>query len=271
MQVKTSAKLSAFEGRLLSWAQMTGTVCADNKQISRALRFAPVQSSDLLSRMNRRGLIGQLRRGLYLLPQKLPPGGVWQPPVDLAIWFFLKDKKASWQETGPSAFNYYGLSEQVANQPVVYNDKFSGKRQFGRLSVVFVKVPAERLGSIVELDLPLDAKVKRQIGSLARIVLDAVYDYTRFGTLPKAYRWIDQRKDDRRFLKELVNLSLRYGNVATNRRIGWLLERIGVAPSLCKPLLKSLKPSTSFIPANPTAPKKGKTNMRWNIVENLDL
>jgi predicted transcriptional regulator of viral defense system len=270
MQIKSSAKLSAFEGRFLSWVQMTGTVCADNKQIGSALRLAPIQSSDLLSRMHRRGLIVQLRRGLYLLPQKLPPGGVWQPSVDLAIWFFLKDKKAAWQETGPSAFNYHGLSEQVANQPVVYNDKFSGKRQFGRLSVVFVKVPAERLGGIVEHDLPSDPKVKRRMGSLARIILDAVYDYSRFGTLPKAYRWIEQRKEDSRFIKELVNLSLRYGNVATNRRIGWLLERIGVAPSLYQALRKSLKPSTSFIPADPTAPKRGKTNMRWNIVENLN-
>jgi len=271
MQVKLSAKLSALEGRLLSWAQMTGAVCADNKQISSVLRFSPVQTNGLLSRMHCRGIIVQLRRGLYLLPQKLPPGGVWQPSVDLAIWFFLKDKKAAWQETGPSAFNYHGLSEQVANQPVVYNDRFSGIRQFGRLSVVFVKVPAERLGSFVELDLPSDPKVKRRMGSLARIILDAVYDHTRFGTLPKAYRWIEQRKNDSRFIKELVNLSLRYGNVATNRRIGWLLERIGVALAFYQPLLKSLKPSTSFIPADPIAPKKGKTNMRWNIVENFNI
>ena len=269
MQAKPSAKLSAFEGRLLSWAQMTGTLCADDKQIGNALRFDPVQCHNVLSKMSRRGLIVQLKRGLYLLPQKLPPGGLWQPSVDLAIWFFLTYKKAMWQETGGTAFNYYGLSEQVANQTVVYNDKISATRKIGRLSVVFIKVSEERLGGVIELDSPSDSKIKRRMGSMARVILDAVYDYSRFGTLPRAYRWMEERKADERFLKELVDLSLRHGNIASLRRIGWFLERLKVNSLIYKPLLKSLKASKSFIPADPTAPKKGKTNMRWAIVENL--
>jgi predicted transcriptional regulator of viral defense system len=220
--------------------------------------------------MNRRGIIVQLQRGLYLLPQKLPPGGRWQPPVELAIWHFLAQKNAQWQETGASAFNHYGLSEQVANQAVVYNDRISATREFGRLSVVFIKVPASRIGGVVELDSPSGAGIKRKMGSLARVVLDAVYDYSRFGTLPRAYRWIKQRADDTKFLKELVGLSLRHGNIASRRRIGWYLEGLAVPTSLYQPLLKTLKPSRSFIPADPTAPKRGKTNMRWNVVENLE-
>ena len=271
MQVKTSTKLSAFEGRLLSWAQMTGTLCANDKQIGNALRFKPIQCQNILSKMSQRGLIIQLQRGLYLLPQKLPPGGLWQPSVDMAVWFFLTNKKASWQETGAAAFNYYGLSEQVANQTIIYNDRISGTRKIGRLSVVFVKVAKSRLGGMVELDMPGDSTIKRRVGSLARVVLDAVYDYTRFGTLPRAYRWIEARKTDKKFLKELVQLSLRYGNIASRRRLGWLLERLKIDLVIYKPLLKSLKPSHSFIPADPTAPKKGKTNARWAIVENLNF
>jgi predicted transcriptional regulator of viral defense system len=271
MQVKTSTKLSAFEGRLLSWAQMTGTLCADDKSIARALRFQPIQCQNILSKMSQRGLIVQLRRGLYLLPQKLPPGGLWQPSADAVVWFFLTNKKASWQETGATVFNYYGLSEQVTNQTTVYNDKISATRKIGRLSVVFVKVAKSRLGGVVELDSPTDSKIKRRVGSLARVVLDAVYDYSRFGTLPRAYRWIEARKADREFLKELVQLSLRCGNIASRRRIGWFLERLEIDLVIYKPLLKSLKPSQSFIPADPTEPKKGKTNTRWAIVENMNF
>jgi predicted transcriptional regulator of viral defense system len=269
MQTKPSTKLSSFEGRILSWAQMTGTLCADNKKIGDALRFQPVQCQNILSKMSRRGLIVQLQRGLYLLPEKLPPGGVWQPPADTAVWFFLTAKKASWQETGAAAFNYYGLSEQVANQTVIYNDKISATRKIGCLRIVFIKVPGLRLGGVVELDSPADAKIKRRVGSLARVVLDAVYDYSRFGTLPRAYRWIEERKADKKFLKELVRLSLRYGNIASLRRIGWFLERLDVSYSIYAPLLKGLKASKSFIPADPTSPKKGRTNPRWAIVENL--
>lgn len=268
MQVKASAKVSSMEGQLLSWAQMTGTQCADSRQIGEALRFDTVQCRNLLDKMNRRGIIVQLKRGLYLLPQKLPPGGKWQPSADMAIWFFMKYRKAQWQETGATAFNYYGLTEQVANQTVIYNDKVSAKRKFGCLSVVFVKVPASRLGGITELDLPAETEIKRKIGTLARVVLDGIYDYSRFGTLPNAYRWIEARKTDEAFLKELVSLCLRFGNIASRRRIGWLLERLAVSPTTYRPLLMSLCPSMSYIPADPSVPKRGKTNMRWNVVGN---
>jgi predicted transcriptional regulator of viral defense system len=268
MQAKASAKVSSMEGQLLSWAQMTGTQCADSRQIGEALRFDTVQCRNLLDKMNRRGIIVQLKRGLYLLPQKLPPGGKWQPSADMAIWFFMKYRNAKWQETGATVFNYYGLTEQVANQTVIYNDKISAKRKFGRLSVVFVKVATSRIGGVTVLDLPSELEIKRKVGSLARVILDGVYDYGRFGTLPNAYRWIEARKTDEAFLKELVDLSLCCGNVASRRRIGWLLERLAVNPSIYRPLLKSLTPSKSFIPADPSVPKRGKTNIRWNVVEN---
>jgi predicted transcriptional regulator of viral defense system len=175
---------------------------------------------------------------------------------------------ATWQETGPSAFNYYGLTEQVSNTTTVYNDKVSQTRRFGRLSVVFIKVSPARLGEIVEIPGATDAIEKRRIGSFARIIMDAVYDYNRFGTLPKAYEWIAERKTDKAFIQSLVSSVIEYGNIACCRRIGWLLDRLGVDEKLIAPIKNNLNTSVYFIPANPTAPGKGRTNAVWNITEN---
>ena len=258
----------ALEGQLLSWAQMTGTLCASNTQIMESLRLNPIQCRKLLDRMNRRGTIIQLKRGLYLLPQKLPPGGKWQPSPEVAIWYYMTSLGATWQETGPAAFNYYGLTEQVSNTTTVYNDKVSQTRKFGRLSVDFIKVAPARLGEIVEIAGSKDAVEKRRIGSFARIVMDAVYDYNRFGTLPKAYEWIAERKADKALIQSLVSCMIKSGNIASCRRIGWLLDRLDVDEKLITPIKNNLNASVYFIPADPAAPGKGRTNAVWNITEN---
>lgn len=265
------AEFGPLVSQLLSWSQMTSQQQVTTALVAETLRIPLGRTSRLLDRMTRDGIAIQLARGLYLLPEKLPPGGRWQPSLETAIWFYLQAKGASWQETGLSAFNRYGLSEQVANTATVYNDKVSGRRRFGKLDAVFIKVGKERLGDFLEEDTTPGKPEKRIIGTLARTVFDAIYDYDRFGALPKAYGWIEARKDENKFLRELVRCAVKYGNIASRRRIGWLLERMGVAEGYWKPLKASLKKSSAFIPVDPTRPARGATNPIWGVVENYEF
>lgn len=266
---KGMTEFGPLESRLLSWSQMTGQQCVPTSKVSETLRIPPGRVSRLFDRMARDGVAIQLTRGLYLLPEKLPPGGRWQPPVETALWHYLEAKQAKWQETGLAAFNHYGLSEQVANVVTVYNDKVSDRRFFGKLEAVFIKVKADRLGSAIEQEIIQGKPERRRIGTLARVVLDAVYDYSRFGPLPTAYRWIEERKTDKQFLADLVQCTTKYGNVASSRRIGWLLESLGVPERVWFPLKKALKKSSAFIPLDPGQPVKGATNKKWGVVENF--
>src|SRR5207302_10933782 len=99
--------------------------------------------------------------------------------------------------------------------------------------------------------------------SRARTLVDAVYDWSRFDSLPRAYKWI---RNDLALKKvtatELVDLTLRYGDKGTIRRIGALLEQEGVARSLLKKLEKALPQTTSLIPWIPTAPTPWTVNRR---------
>ena len=268
MKSKTT-EIGPVEARLLSWSQMTGKQCVQTEFVAELLRIPRLRASELLDRMSRDGAAVQLKRGLYLLPEKLPPGGRWQPPVELAVWYYLKAKDAKWQETGLAAFNFHGLSEQIANVLTVYNDKVSGRRKFGKLEVEFIKVDLSRLGGAVEIQVGPSRPERRRIGTLARVVFDAVYDYSRFGTLPKAYDWIAARKQDSAFLRELVGCALTYGNIATRRRLGWLLEKLEIPERTIGPLRKSLLPTSSLIPLDPNRPTRGRISRDWGILDNV--
>ena len=102
--------------------------------------------------------------------------------------------------------------------------------------------------------------------------MDAVYDWSRFGSLPRAYEWIRQDLQAKLVSPaDLVKVTVQYGNQGTSRRIGALLDRLGVTESLLKKLQLTLKPSTSFIPWIPDSPKRGTVNQRWGIVFNEQI
>jgi len=100
-------------------------------------------------------------------------------------------------------------------------------------------------------------------------LVDAVYDWSRFGSLPRAFGWIGTELAARRVgASELVRATLRYGNAGTIRRIGALLEREGVGAALLRKLERALEPSTSLIPWIPSRPKRGTLDRQWGVVLN---
>ena len=247
--------------RLMTWAQMRGVERATSAEIGSALRLGEVQCRELVDRMNRRGMVVQLRRGLYLLPAKLPPGGKWTPAPGVILRHLFEAKEGDWQECGPGAFHFHGLSDQVPNTTTVYNTLFSGRVRIAGLPFVMIKVRPERLGSVVE-------SAGRRVGTLGRVVMDAVFDPARFGTLPKAYRWIRERKDNGVFLDELAECAVRHGDGGTCRRIGATLEMMGAGGRVLKSLRKGAGSFRSFIPLVPGGNRQGPTMKDWGVIQN---
>jgi hypothetical protein len=93
-----------------------------------------------------------------------------------------------------------------------------------------IKVADKRLGDIETIETAEGSKAI--YSSRARILLDAVYDWARFNSLPRGYEWIRKElKANRVTPTELVSVTLKYGDIGTIRRMGALLEREGVANS----------------------------------------
>jgi predicted transcriptional regulator of viral defense system len=246
---------------------MRGQAAVRTGDLRKALSLSPLQERNLLSRLARAGWIARVRRGLYLVPRTLPLGGKWSPDEALALNTLLADAKGRYQISGPNAFNRYGFDEQVPARVYAYNNRISGERSVGAVRLVLIKVADERLGGTEEATTR-DGLVT-VYASRARTLLDAVYDWARFDSLPRGYRWIrGELEKNRVSAAELVDMTLRYGDVGTLRRIGLLLEQAGIDGRLLRKLERKVPKSTGFIPWIPTSPKRGSINRRWGVVVN---
>ena len=79
-----------------------------------------------------------------------------------------------------------------------------------------------------------------------------MYDWARFGSLPRGYSWIIRELAAGRVApKALVAATLGYGDVGTIRRLGALLEKAGVNGGIVRKLEDALPGSTGTIPHLP--------------------
>jgi predicted transcriptional regulator of viral defense system len=260
-------RLGRLEQQLFAFVQLRKLRTLRTGDLSGPLQITTKQESELLSRLSRAGMIAQVRRGLYLVPERLPLGGRWSPDEGLALNTLFDAQKGRYQICGPNAFNRYGFDEQVPTRVYVYNNREWGDRRIGSVALTLIKVADERLGDIETMETAEGSKTI--YSSRARTLLDAVYDWSRFNSLPRAYQWIrNELKSKRVTPSEMVSVTLKYGDIGTIRRIGALLEREGVAGPLLKKLERALKPTTSLIPWIPTKPKRGTVNRRWGVMIN---
>lgn len=259
--------LGQLEMRLLAYIQLRGLRTVRVGELREPLHLTGIQELKLLSRMEKAGLIARVYRGLYLVPPRLPVGGKWSPDEALALNALMADRHGRYQICGPNAFNRYGFDEQIPTRVYAYNNRLSGERQIGTVALTLIKVADKRLDDTEKVRMP-----NGQIAvyaSRTRTLMDAVYDWSRFNSLPRGYEWIRRELKARRVTAAgLVKTTLRYGDMGTIRRMGVLLAREEVDDALLRKLERALKPTTSLIPWIPTRPKRGKVSRRWRVVVN---
>jgi predicted transcriptional regulator of viral defense system len=233
--------------------------------VSSLLRMSPIQERKLLSRLSRGGLIARVRPGLYLVPPRLPLGGAWTPNEALAINTLMTDADGRYQICGPNTFSRYGWDDQIPNRVYAYNNRLSGNRTVGAIELTLIKVADKRLG---DTDAVSMADGEAMVyASRVRALVDAVYDWARFNSLPRGYDWIRaELRTKRTSAIDLVKATLRYGDVGTIRRMGFLLERERVDPTLLRKLDRVQEQTTSLIPCIPVLPKMGIPDRRWGVV-----
>ena len=259
--------LGETERMLFAYVQMRGQVTLRAGELTRALSLTGPSERNLLSRLAKAGWIARVRRGLYLVPRKLPLGGKWSPDEILALNTVMQDVSGRYQICGPNTFNRYGFDEQVPARVYAYNNRISGERSIGSVRLTLIKVADARLGGTEEVKT--SEGLVAVYASRARALVDAVYDWARFNSLPRGYGWIRRELDKKRVTPtELTDMTLRYGDVGTVRRMGVLLEREDVDARLLRKMEKKLPRSTGLIPWIPTSPKRGSINRRWGVVVN---
>lgn len=267
---RKAAELGPLETKLVAYVQFRKKEILRTGEVSDALGITAKQEGDLLSFMSKKGIVIRLMKGVYLVPQKVPPGGKMAVSEYYILAKLMEVLKGRYQISGPNAFRFYGFDDQIPNKVYVYNDRIYGEREIGNTAFLFMKVSGKRLGGL--------NKFKTADGSMAvfasksRALMDAVYDWSRYNTLPRAYGWISNEvQKDPKAADELISMTLKFGNKGTVRRIGYLLETLGMEGKELKRMKRKKGSTKSLIRWIPERPSKGSVNKEWGLIINGEI
>jgi len=261
-------ELGDLSSRFFAYVQLKGKEIIRTGELAAVLGITESKERSLLHRLAASGWIVRLKRGVYLVPPRIPAGGKYSPGTALILQKLMNEREGKYQICGPTAFNFYGFDDQIPNVTYVYNNRLSGSRTIGNLAFEFIKVADERLGSVNTILTRERDKII--YSSMSRTLLDAVYDWSRFNSLPRGYGWIRQqvKQNPKTVASALVEDTLQFGNQATARRIGYLLDLLNQPQKILKALQHHLSVSKALIPWIPGKSTKGNINRKWGIIVN---
>ncbi len=260
-------ELGDLASRFFAYAQLKNKDIIRTGELSPVLGISAAQERDLLRRLSNSGWIVRLKRGVYLVPPRIPAGGKYSPGIARILQKLMEEGQSEYQICGPTAFNFYGFVDQIPNVTYVYNSSISGSRIIGNLSFQFIKTSKARLGSVNTVSVRGGGEIF--YSSRPRTLMDAVYDWSRFNSLPQAYAWIrGELAKNSNMVSDLVKVVLTYGNQATVRRIGYLLDVLVQPSKYTKQLQRCLSDSRSLIPWVPSKPARGTADRKWRIIVN---
>ncbi|MBW1863474.1 MAG: type IV toxin-antitoxin system AbiEi family antitoxin domain-containing protein [Deltaproteobacteria bacterium] len=260
-------ELGNLSSRFFAYVQLKRLDVVRTGEIAPILDISASQERDLFRRLSDSGWILRLKRGLYLVPPRIPAGGKYSPGAALILQKLMDEEKGRYQICGPTAFNFYRLDDQIPSVTYLYNNRISGKRSIGSLAFQFIKVADERLGAVNAVSTLED--MKTIYSSKSRTLMDAVYDWSRFNSLPRGYDWIKgEIKNEPSLASEIIKNTAKYGNMATTRRIGYLLDILVRNSRTMNRLHRQLSTSNSLIPWIPGRSAKGTINRKWGIIVN---
>ena len=268
LKMPAKGRLGNLEQRFLSYAQLKKLSLVRFGQLREVLELTDEQERKVLSRLARGGTILRLKRGVYLVPPQLPLGGVWNPGEEVILRELMRAcNNGQCQLCGWPVFNRYGFTEQVSARIVAYNNRISGTRTIGGREFTFIKVPDRRLGGTEKAGT--SDGLESLMPTKARALVDAVLEWSRFGTLPKAFGWIrDTVAEDPGMAARIAEAACRFGNQGTIRRIGYVLEKTEIPAAMRRKLRRALRSKASVIPLVPGRPARGRVNTDWGILDN---
>lgn len=225
---------------------------------------------EALYHLRRNGWIVSLRRGLYALSSTVP--GV-TPAHEFEIAMALVEPAAisHW-----SALHHHGLTEQASRKVFVLTTTESSvprargvKAKQARdgfpvagTSYQFVQVKPERFFGTDKVWI---GESRVTITDPERTLLDGLTMPQYCGDFAEVLHAFEVRGSDLN-LQRIIEYALKL-DMATAKRLGWVLEHQGVDPSKIEQL--AALPIKGYRKLDPTAPRKGPINTRWMIHENL--
>ena len=242
----------------------------------RARELAPVAglSEDYLLQalhhLTRSGWLVRLRKGLYALSSSVPGA---TPVHEFEIAMALVDPAAisHW-----SALHHHGLTDQMPRKvfvltttetsvPRARGAKAKQMRDgfpVGGIVYRFIQIKPERFFGTEKVWI---GEARVTITDPERTLLDGLSMPQYCGDFAEVLHAFEVRASDLN-LEQIIEYALEL-DAATVKRLGWVLEHLGVVPSKLERL--AALPIKGYRKLDPTGPRNGTCNRHWMIQENL--
>jgi len=222
-----------------------------------------------LHHLVRSGWLVRLRKGVYALSSSVPRiAPVHEFEIAMAL---VKPAAIShW-----SALHHHGLTEQAPRKvfvltttgaliPRVQEKKKKANQGFkiGGAVYQFVQIKRERYFGIEKVWI---GEARVNITDPERTLLDSLSMPKYCGDFAEVLHAFEVRKPNLD-LDRIISYGLKF-DIATTKRLGWVLENLGVDLSKLEKLAKL--PCKGYRTLDPRGPRRGPCNQRWMIQENL--
>lgn len=234
-----------------------------------AREFLPEASSvhinQMLHHLTQNGWLMRLRRGLYALSPDVFQG----PPIheyELAMALVEPAAISHW-----SALSVHGLTEQLPREVVVLttsdvsiprDSSGDGLVEAGGHNFRFCRVIPEHYFGFQTV---WRGEALISVTDPERTLLDGLCRPQLCGDWGGVLEAFEQHLGGLQ-LERICEYAPRLG-IATAKRLGWVLERLGVENPILDELAKI--PIRGFRPLDASGERRGPCNSRWNIIENL--
>lgn len=245
----------ALNRRSLEAARHPVVCLADDIQTLDRATGSQRRSQDALRQLRRDGRLQHVRRGTYLL---VAPTG----STDARLLPLIDAVTARpYLITAGRALTELGLSDQHFFRVVVLTSHRLNDWRWQGDDVRYALLAPERIWGA-------NATAGPQVASPERAILDSLAN-PRWGvSVTQAAEAIDHAVPNHTTPKHLAKAAERYGNAATARRLGYLLELLH-GPAAAEELLPLRGRSHARALLSPGAPARGPSDPRWGLRINV--
>lgn len=257
----TSKTLGPIETNIVARLTYEKKLIVTVEDLDQLFKLAPEDRKQVVFRLKRKKILTPIKRGVYAFsPLEAGPEGTGIDELLIPPLFFPKKNYYVGYST---MFNYYGFSEQLFQTVYVLNTTLRMERIICGISYKFIRIPESRIyGQEI-------IKVKNTdvlVSSKERTLIDLLYFNKPVGGINSAVQIFKQVIEEKKCdIKKLVACAARFPNITIRKRIGLILDDLGIADTTLSPLIKSVEKTalSSF-----TGSRKGTLNKKWRAIVN---
>ena len=234
--------------------------------VEEALKISGMRRRSLITALHRlakKGWLLRIERGRYqVIPLEAGPSPAYmEHSFALASTLVKPYYIGFW-----SALNFHGYTEQVPSTVFVATTRRKREVSVGKVRFRFVRLSERKFFGYGEVWV---GHLKVNVSDKEKTIVDCLDHPELCGGIAEAAKGLWNGADEISWEK-LLDYALRVGNSAVLKRMGYLMELMGIGPG--EWFIEKLRGNMAkgFVKLDPMAGRKGRYSSRWLLIINVD-